>query len=300
MKSAGQLAHLDSETQSHMKKIMIVLAVIFTGRALHAQDAIYQTFKDRWVINSPSVETLPKRKLDIRIAHRFGDFAGDAGGWETFYGLENAADVSIGGEYGVTDKLTVGLARSKGAGRLTRLVNGSAKYRVLQQKKEGTPVTVTIFGMSSVSTMDESKDPSEINYFEVFAHRMVNHVSVLAARKFSERVSLQLMAGVTHRNVVPAGGENTIPHLGLAARIQMTKALGLIADFAAPFVDEGGVDRFPPLGIGFEFDTGGHVFQLNFTNAKGIMPTDYLPYTQSDWGKGQFRIGFTISRLFNL
>jgi hypothetical protein len=154
--------------------------------------------------------------------------------------------------------------------------------------------------MSSISTMDESEDPSDINYFDQFAHRMVNHVALLAGRKFSDRIALQLQAGVTHRNVVPSGGENTIPHLGVATRIQVSRTLGIIADFAAPLVDEAGVDRFAPFGIGFEFDTGGHVFQLNFTNARGIMPTDYLPYTQSDWGEGQFRMGFTISRLFNL
>ena len=72
------------------------------------------------------------------------------------------------------------------------------------------------------------------------------------------------------------------------------------ADVAVPFVDEPGADHYAPVGLGFEFDTGGHVFQLNFTNAKGIMPTDYLPYTFSNWGDGQWRIGFTISRLFNL
>ena len=80
-----------------MKKIYLLLTVMFAAFSLTAQEAVYETFKDRWVINSPSVETLPKRKLDVRIAHRFGDLAGDAGGWQTFYGLENAADVSHDG-----------------------------------------------------------------------------------------------------------------------------------------------------------------------------------------------------------
>ncbi|MFQ5446191.1 MAG: DUF5777 family beta-barrel protein [Saprospiraceae bacterium] len=39
---------------------------------------------------------------------------------------------------------------------------------------------------------------------------------------------------------------------------------------------------------------------MNFTNATGIIPTDYIPYTRSNWLDGQFRIGFTISRIFNL
>lgn len=282
-----------------MKNFSLVLVALFVAQSLFAQDPVYQTFRDRWVINSHSVETLAKRKLDVRIAHRFGDFAGNAGGWITFYGLENAADVSIGAEYGVTDQLTVGLARSKGAGDLKQLVSGSAKYRIAQQRTEGTPVTLAVVGMSSVSTMDESDNPSSINYFDVFSHRMVHHVSLLGARKFSDGFSLQLGAGLTHRNVVPANGQNNIVHVGLASRIQVTKALGIIADLTVPFIDEPS-ERFAPFGIGFEFDTGGHVFQLNLTNAKGIMPTDYIPYTFSNWEDGEWRLGFTISRMFNL
>lgn len=284
--------------KSRMKKILILLTAFFAGNSLMAQDAVYETFKDRWVINTPSVETLPKRKLDVRIGHRFGDFAGDAGGWPSFYGLENAADVAIGAEYGATNNLTLGLNRTKGAGALTRLVNGYAKYRVLQQDESKTPLSLAVFGLTSISTMDESEDPSAINFFEVFAHRVVNHVSVIAARKFSDRFSLQINAGATHRNVVTNGGENTIPHAGLATRIQVSKTLGIIGDLAVPFFDED--NRYLPFGIGFEFDTGGHVFQMNITNARGMMPTDYIPYTDSNWGDGEYRLGFTISRMFNL
>ena len=58
---------------------------------------------------------------------------------------------------------------------------------------------------------------------------------------------------------------------------------------------------YNPIGVGFEWETGGgHVFQINFTNATGIMETDYLPYTQSNWGDGEYRLGFTISRGFKL
>jgi hypothetical protein len=36
---------------------------------------------------------------------------------------------------------------------------------------------------------------------------------------------------------------------------------------------------------------------VNFANSKGIVGTDYISDTSSDWLKGQFRLGFTISRL---
>ncbi len=292
-----------------MKKVHLTILGLLIAQFLFAQNEVYQTFKDRWVINTQSVETLPQRKLDARIAHRFGDFAGDAGGWATFYGLENATDVSIGFEYGITNALTAGLARSKGAGPMRQLVTGSMKYKLFAQEEGGKPVSLAVLGMTTISTGKRSSDPSSVNYFEVFAHRLVHHASVLAARKFSNRLSLQLSGGLTHRNAVPAGDENNIIHTGAAFRLQVTKTLGLIGDLTLPLngnqspfksLKPASANYQVPFGIGLEFDTGGHVFQLNFTNATGIMPTDYIPYTRSDWAEGQFRIGFTISRIFNL
>ena len=51
------------------------------------------TFLDTRVINGHSVETLEKGALEFRIQHRFGDIAGDQGGAQTFFGLDNAADI---------------------------------------------------------------------------------------------------------------------------------------------------------------------------------------------------------------
>ena len=292
-----------------MKNFLLICLGILLAQHLVAQNDVYQTFRDRWVIDVPSVETLPKQKLDARITHRFGDLAGDAGGWPTMYGLENAADVAMGFEYGISNSLTAGIARSKGAGPLRQLVTTSLKYKLLAQREAGTPLTLSAVGMATVSTTKKSSDPSSVNFFEKSSHRMVYYVTLLAARKFSEKFSAQLSVGLTHRNVVPAGDENQIVHTGLAFRAQLSRVLGIIGDVTLPL--NGNQSPFKslkpananyqiPIGLGLEFDTGGHVFQLNFTNTTGIMPTDYIPYTRSNWLDGQFRIGFTISRIFNL
>lgn len=286
-----------------------MIIALLTATVLFAQAPVSGTFSDRWVINSPSVEMLPTRKLDIRIVHRFGDFAGSAGGWKSFYGFENAADVAIGFEYGLSNRANIGFSRTKGAGPMKQLVHGILKMNFLRQTEGGTPISVTGFGMATLSTAERSTDPSSVTYFEKFAHRMAFHVSLMGARKFSERFSVQLSAGLTHRNAVPAGDENNLINAGLVFRLQATKTLAFIGDMnlavngeQSPFTDTSSPlsDYKTPIGIGIEFNTGGHVFQLNFTNSTGIMPTDYIPYTRSDWTEGQFRIGFTISRLFNL
>lgn len=270
---------------------------------------VYQTFKDRRVINAHSVETLPARKLDVRIGHRFGDLFGDAGGWPTFYGLENATDVMIGAEYGVTNRFTAGVYRSKGAAKLKQLVNGIAKYKILQQYEEHpSSISLTAAGIFSLSTMQKVDNPEAINYFDKFSHRMAYTVQLIVGQKFSENFSLQFTPGYTHRNVVEFGDRNDTYSVGVASRIQITRVVGVIADITIPLNGEQspltssglGVQYHLPIGIGLEFDTGGHIFQLNFTNATGMMETDYIPNTTSSWSEGEFRIGFTISRLFNI
>ncbi|RMF03756.1 MAG: hypothetical protein D6772_01705 [Bacteroidetes bacterium] len=281
---------------------------------LQAQDFTYQTFKDTRVINVHSVETLAKNRLDVRIAHRFGDFAGDNGGWATFYGLENASDVGIGAEYGISNRLTVGLHRTKGAGvsaegfaGLQQLLNGVGKFRLARQTTDGhTPFSATLLGVVSMSTQKKLEGDGTDNLiasFPKFMHRFAFHASLVLGRKFSDKFSFQLLPAITHRNLVPFAGENNIFSLGAATRIQLSRTLGLVADATFPFIDtpEGAVNSYQPaIGVGLEIETGGHVFQVNFTNATGIMETDYIPYTTSDWTAGEFRLGFTISRWFNL
>ncbi len=287
-------------------RLYFTLILSFCFASLFAQEKseiVYRTFKDTRVISTQSAETLPAGKMDFRISHRFGDLAGGNGGWETFYGLENATDILIGIDYGATDRLTFGLNRTKGSGPLTRLVNGTVKYKLMGQgKTEGAPITLTLLGGASISTARRIDDPELLSSFPKTAHRMIYNVQALFARNFSERFALQISPGYVYRNFVTQEDENGLFNLGLAARMQLTKVFGLILDTTIPFSDlrtsENGY--YLPLGFGLEIDTGGHVFQINLTNTTGLAPTDYIPNTRSNWADGEFRLGFTISRLFNL
>jgi len=276
--------------------IIICIFFIFSSVQINAQNLVFQTFKDTRVINSHSVETVPNRKLDFRIGHRFGNLKD---GWEKLYGLEDAEDVLFGFEYGLSEELTIGISRTKGAGELSALVSPSIKYRILHQKNDNSmPLSLTLMGVSTISTMKSSQGETLTN-FDKFAHRVSYTAQVLIAHKFSQRFTLQVMPGYTHRNKVDFDDVNGIFSVGVATRIQINKVFGIIAD--ATFLLADRPDGFyAPIGIGLEIDTGGHIFQLNFTNATGIIENDYIPYTTSNWGDKEFRLGFTISRTFNL
>lgn len=289
-----------------MKRKILLLLFITIGFLTNAQESekVYQTFKDTRVINAHSTETLKAGILDFRIAHRFGDFAGDGGGWETFFGLENASDVMIGFEYGLTNNVMIGLNRAKGNGPLKQNVNGIAKIRFAEQDVDNTiPFSLAVLGISSISTMPRSNTEGVINFFEKTAHRISYHAELIASRKFSNYFSLQLSGAWTYRNIVPSTDKNDLVSIGMASRIQLSKAIGIVLDGRIVFSDIRNSDTgyYAPLGIGLEWETGGgHVFQLNFTNATGIEQTDYIPYTQSNWLDGEYRLGFTIARQFRI
>jgi len=290
--------------------MLSMLVLVLGAVLLSAQEPVYTTFKDTRVINTHSTETLGRRKLDVRISHRFGDIAGDRGGFKTFYGLENAADVLIGAEYGISDNFMVGLHRAKGGGRLpngttglNQLMNGVAKLRLIRQNEDDSrPVSVALLGVASISTSEAVDNENVIQNFAVFSHRLAYHGQAIAARKFSDNFSLQASLGYTYRNVVPLEDENGILSAGLATRIQLSRVFGIVLDAAVPISDMRTADNgfYPAIGVGVEIETGGHVFQLNLTNATQIMETGYIPYTTSNWLDGEFRFGFTISRPFNL
>jgi len=278
-----------------MKHLFVLFCCLFSLPFLiHSQEHVRRTFKDTRVINTHTVETIQARKLDMRIGHRFGNLKG---GWQTFYGLESAQDILMGVDYGITDNLNVGLHRTKGAGPLNRLVNTTLKYRFLKQSDK-TPLTATALGVWSVSTMQKDEtNEFVLNNFNQFAHRFIFAGQLLIAKKFSDRFSLQVFPSYVHRNIVGFEEPNGTLSFGAVTRFQITKVIGIIADAVLPI---GNDNTKAAIGLGLEFDTGGHVFQVNFTNARGIMETDYIPNTRDSWGDGEIRLGFTISRVFNL
>jgi hypothetical protein len=263
-----------------------------------------QTFTDRRVINSQSVETLKKNQLEFRVAHRFGDMFGTAGGWSTFYGLENAADILIGFNYGISDRWDIGINRTAGAGLLRKLINTSFKWKALDQFSDNpSSISLAVSGLVSVSTSRASSNEEAIDHFPRFLHRVSYTTQFMLARKWSEVISTQLLGGYQHRNVVYENDQNGMFFAGFSGRVRFSKGFAILFDGIYPFsklrTPENGY--YPYIGGGIELNTGGgHVFQINLTNAKGLIENDFIPYTQSHWADGEFRIGFTISRIFRV
>lgn len=298
-----------------MKQLFTLLAMLNLASVVFSQDGdtadssayveddsnvISETFASTRIINGHSIETLNKGVLEFRVEHRFGDIGGAAGGVHTLYGLDNSADIRLAFEYGITDKMMIGLGRSKGTGAPYKsLIDGFAKYRVLEQTKGKIPLSLAMIGTTSFTYMKASEDISQVAHFPEWKHRFAYSLQVNVARKFGERLSLALMPTMVHRNYVAADDVNTMFALGGAVRCGITSTTSVLVEYYHVFSNA----SFRPtntqsLGVAFEWITFGHNFTVHLTNSKGFGETQFIPYTYEDWLKGQFRLGFCIGRKF--
>lgn len=286
-----------------MKKLLVLLLLIPSlGFSQEKTTYTWNTFNSTRVINSHSTEMLEKKSMDMKIGHRFGDIAGDNGGIQTLFGIDNSADISVGLEAGITKNFNIGITRYKGAGPYLQLYEGYAKYKVLAQSSE-MPMTVVALAKFNVTSMPASTNSSSPTSFPDFVSRTSSSYQLLVAKKFSERFSLQIMPTYVHRNYVGFYDQNGTFAIGGGGRFQVSKLIGIIGEYHYVVFEEGVQDKlnaFNPIALGVEFDTGGHIFQLNFSNSRGFGEAQYIPSTFSDFMEGQFRFGFSISRVFKL
>ena len=255
------------------------------------------SFKTTRVINAHSLENTAHGVLDARINHRFGLLSEGVG---NFFGLDEST-IRIGFDYGVTDRLMIGIGRSS----YQKTIDGFAKYKILRQCDAGCtmPVTLAVVASAAVTTLQAD----EVAWYEegrkdYFSHRLSYSFQVILGRKFSDAFSMQIMPGSVHRNLVATVDDrNDIFNVGVAARYKFLRRLAINAEYFYVLPDQGPRDAYNnSLSVGFDIETGGHVFQLHFTNSTGMFERAFITETSGDFFDGQIHYGFNISRVFTL
>jgi len=179
-------------------------------------------------------------------------------------------------------------------------LDGFLKYRIVQQAtgQNALPFSLVVVGGTTLNTL-KFADPARKNYF---SSRLGYYGQILAGRKFSEAFSLQLMPTVVHQNLVTTSKDpNDLFAAGISGRIKLSKRISLNADYYYVINKNENLENFHnPLSMGFDIETGGHVFQLHFTNAIGMNERVFLTETINDWGDGDIQFGFNISRAFQI
>lgn len=240
-----------------------------------------------------TVTTLEARNLNSLIMHNFGLVSS---GIEEFYGLDQNAAVRLGFDYGVTDKLTIGIGRTS----VEDNVDLRAKYLIIEQLESGKiPVQIAIKGDVGINTQkntqfDDFTFQERLNYF----------ASMMIARKFNKQLSLQIAPMVAHFNTVKIEQAGIIPEnthfgLGVGGRYAFDERKAITLEFL-PVVGERSPGTFNHFAIGYEIETGGHVFQMFFMSGKWFTEQHLLARTNTDFFEGDFRLGFNINRVFGL
>lgn len=292
-----------------MKKLILVLFVFCIAVTAYPQndlkdllddlsdltgidiDLSRSTFKSTRIMNGHSIERMSPGDLDFRISHRFGRL--NSGAYE-FFGLDQA-NIHFSLEYGITKWLMAGIGR----GTYEKTYDGFAKFTLARQStgQEGFPFSASFLFTSAYRTV--KAPPLEDDY--LFNERISYTMQFLAARRFNQNFSLQLTPTLVSRNLA-----GTTPDLlwatGIGGRVKLTGRVSLNAEYYYCFNADTYLNPevYNPLSIGFDIETGGHVFQLIFTNSVAMIEKGFIGETTGSWGKGDVHFGFNISRVFTL
>ena len=286
-----------------------LLFILFSFSFAHAQDStlmnmlndsmsanaapthVTGTFKGIHLVNMHTVESPAHGALNFIIMHRFGKLNDGA---YNFFGLDNAT-IRLGLDYGISDRLSVGIGRSS----YLKTFDGYAKYKALRQTDGNNKIPVTMDLL--VGLTDYTQKYSDKSYLNT-KYRTSYSTQLLIARKFNSNFSLQLAPTWIHYNLVPGKADrNNIFAIGVGGRIKITKRTAIIAEYN--FVPDNQIVSTTihnSLSLGWEIETGGHVFQLVFTNSEAMTESQYIGQTTGRWAKGDIFFGFNVSRVFNI
>lgn len=253
-------------------------------------EVVTSAFKAGRIINVQSPETTGKGELNFIIAHRFGRISD---GWYALFGLDNA-QMRMGLDYGVTDQLQVGVARSS----FGKTLEANIKMRFVEQKSGGgAPVSLTGYSVVMRDGMRFPEDGLE----RLGIHRLSYVHQLVVSRKWSPEFSLALIPSLVHRNLVdqPARA-NDLGTLGLGFRYKLNNRLSVNGEYhyLLPRALEDGLHN--SLSVGLDIETGGHVFQLHVTNSRGMFERAFLAETPGRWQDGDLYFGFNINRVFQV
>ena len=299
-----------------MKKIATVLILLMANNLFAQNDLlkmmeeeatskptpVFATFKSTRLVNLHTNEQMKAKHLDFRIQHRFQPMQIDK---ENVYGLYNmfgidGAVMRLGLEYGVTDKLMIGLGRSN----IGKTYDLMAKYKILQQTrgKKSMPISVNYFGNIGINTLEFS-DKTRNNFF---TSRLSFVNQIIITRKFNDYLSVAISPSMVHQNLVENKSQShDIYALGLGASIKISRSARFNFEYIPRLNARNekkldGTLFYDAFAFGLDIETGGHVFQLHFTNGAGLIEQQFISQNTNKLTLNTLRFGFNLSRVFSL
>ena len=246
-------------------------------------------FKALQICNMQSTKLPAKGEFYFLVSHRFGDLKN---GINNFFGLDNAL-TKIGGIYGVTNWMSLGISRHT----YQKTYELAIKYKLANQKDDGFPVTIVGY-----NTMDINSELKKELYPGLkFNNRLAYTSQLLISRKFSNTFSGELAGIFVHKNLYDGLlDQKNIYLVGAGTRYKLSKRLSANIEYAARVnLPEDVTSVYHnPLTVGLDIETGGHVFQLVFSNSQPMNDVAVFSNAGGDWSKGSLYFGFNMYRVF--
>ncbi len=254
-------------------------------------DYAYGTFKGITIINGQSVEIAGHNDLHFLVSHRFGAVNS---GIYNFFGLDQGT-TRFGFDYGIRDILSLSLGRSS----YEKTYDGGIKFKLLKQQTgiKNIPFTVSLYSAVFIYTT-RWEDPEREN---LFSSRLSYTTQLLIARKFSKNLSVQISPSYVHFNLVKADADqNDVFSTGLGVRYKLAHKLSVNGEYYFLFPGKTADDYSDSFSLGLDIETGGHIFQIHFTNSQLMYTPGFIARTGGNWLDGDVFIGFNIYRIFPL
>lgn len=285
-------------------KFLSILIVSLVANLVSAQDDLLNqldsiqpkqkqiettSFKGLQICNIQSTKLPVKGEFYFLVSHRFGDLSN---GFQNFFGLDNAL-TKISGIYGVTNWLSLGVSRHT----FNKTYELSAKYKLSNQVINGFPFTIVGY-----NTIDINSDLKKATSPELqFTNRLAYTTQLLVSRKFSEKFSLELAPIYVHKNLYDGIlDQKDLFLMGAGARYKLSNRISLNVDYAARLnlPEDFNSPYHNPLTFGLDIETGGHIFQLVFSNSQAMNDVSYYSNATGKWfDRGMF-FGFNMYRVF--
>lgn len=283
-----------------MKHYFTLLLIVITT-AINAQDDLLSeidtdslgpqyasaAFKGLKIVNFESTKLVAKKELTLVVSHRFGSIEN---GFDSFFGLDDAV-TRINFVYGITDAVNVSVSRSS----FQKIYEASAKYRLVRQKENGFPFTIVAYNSILINTALEKENLPKLE----FRDRLGYTVQLLISKKVSSKLSLELAPTFFHDNFVAYDEQHNSQYaIGFGGRQKLGKRWSINVDYGWHLNRADNSPFKNPLSIGFDLETGGHVFQMHFSNAQAMNTNGFLGQATGDWSDGNIYFGFNLSRVF--
>jgi len=244
-------------------------------------------FKGLQICNMQSTKMTAKGEWYVLISHRFGDLTE---GLDNFFGLDDAY-TKIGAIYGITDGLSVGLSRQTN----NKIYELTAKYRLKSQEIDGFPVSIVGYNTMDINTALSTDIYPGLQTYNRFAYT----TQLLISRKFSEKFSAELTPIYIHKNLYDQTTERENQFaIGTGARYKLTKRLSVNLEYAARIDAPESTVYHDLLSLGLDIETGGHIFQLVFSNCQTLNDVYVFSNATGKWNGGSLYFGFNLYRVF--